>query len=39
MKYLVGAVYLLLVLCMGVATWVEHLHGTSFVSREVYGSW
>lgn len=39
MKYLVGAVYLLLVLCMGVATWVEHLHGTSFVSREIYGSW
>ena len=38
-KVLTGALYTLLVVCMGIATVVEKFEGTEFVGSEIYGSW
>jgi len=38
-KKLIGSLYALIVVCIGVATIIEKYQGTSFVSEHVYGSW
>ena len=38
-KKLIGSLYALIVVCIGVATIIEKYQGTSFVSEHVSGSW
>ena len=38
-KKLIGSLYALIVVCIGVATIIEKYQGTSFVGEHIYGSW
>ena len=38
-KKLIGALYALIVVCIGAATIIEKYQGTAFVSEHVYGAW
>ena len=39
LKYIVSALYILLIVCMGSFTIIEKYRGTSYVSENLYGSW
>lgn len=39
LKYIVGILYVLVIVVMGVATFVEQRNGTAYASRYIYGSW
>ena len=39
LKYIVSALYILLIVCMGSFTIIEKYRGTSYVSEHLYGSW
>ena len=39
MKKLIGTLYTLIVVCIGIATVIEKYQGTTFVSDNIYGSW
>ena len=39
MKKILFTLYIVVILCMGIATFVEKYRGTSFVSTYVYGAW
>lgn len=38
-KVLIYILYTLLIVCMGFATFVEKIHGSDFVGKNIYGSW
>lgn len=38
-KYILFALYILVLVCMGGATIVEKYHGTGYVSEHIYGAW
>ncbi len=38
-KVLVYILYTLLIVCMGFASFVEKIHGSDFVGKNIYGSW
>ncbi|MBQ8064995.1 MAG: cytochrome c biogenesis protein CcsA [Prevotella sp.] len=39
LQWLIGALYTLLVVCIGIATVIEKYQGTPFVSEHIYGAW
>lgn len=39
LKKIVLALYVLLIVCMGVATMIEKTHGTEVAHRSIYGAW
>jgi len=38
-KIIIGSLYTLIVVCIGITTIIEKYHGTSFVSEHIYGAW
>lgn len=39
LKQTVCALYILVTVCMGLATFIENSHGTAFVAKNIYGAW
>jgi cytochrome c-type biogenesis protein CcsB len=39
LKHFIYALYILVVVCIGLATVIEKYHGTDYVGTEIYGSW
>ena len=38
-KILIGSLYTLIVVCIGLATVVEKYRGTAYVGENIYGAW